>query len=89
MTESKSLKDTSTWKRILYMMLFAMAYSVAEFVLIAVAIAQVAFKLFTGNINSNLQSLGKQTARYIYNVMLFLTFNTEEKPFPFAAWPTA
>jgi hypothetical protein len=69
------------------MLLFALAYSVAEFVLITVAVVQVLFKLITGEINENLRVLGKQTARYIYDVMLFLTFNTEKKPFPFAPWP--
>ena len=84
---NESLKDTNTWKRALFMLLFAFAYSIAEFVLIAVAVVQLLFKLITGSLNENLRVLGKQTARYIYEVMLFLTFNTEEKPFPFAAWP--
>jgi hypothetical protein len=87
MSQEMNLKDSSTWKRILYMLLFALAYSVAEFVLITVAVVQVLFKLITGDTNENLTVLGKQTALYIYDVMLFLTFNTEKKPFPFAAWP--
>ncbi len=87
MSAETNLKDSNTWKRILYMLLFAFAYSVAEFVLMAVAIVQVLFKLITGDINENLKILGKQTAFYIYDVMLFLTFNTEKKPFPFSAWP--
>ena len=84
---TERLKDTNTWTRVLYMLLFALAYTVAEFILIAVAVVQVLFKLITGEINENLLGLGKQTSRYIYDVMLFLTFNTEEKPFPFAPWP--
>ncbi|MCK5812692.1 MAG: DUF4389 domain-containing protein [Cocleimonas sp.] len=87
MSAETNLKDSNTWKRILYMLLFVLAYSVAEFVLMTIAIVQVLFKLITGDINDNLQILGKQTALYIYDVMLFLTFNTEEKPFPFSAWP--
>ena len=87
MSAETNLKNGNTWKRILYMLLFALAYSVAEFVLMAVAIVQVLFKLITGDINDNLTILGKQTALYIYDVMLFLTFNTEKKPFPFSAWP--
>ncbi|MCK5897300.1 MAG: DUF4389 domain-containing protein [Cocleimonas sp.] len=87
MSAESNLKNSSTWKRILYMLLFVLAYSVAEFVLMAVAIVQVLFKLITGDINDNLTILGKQTALYVYDVMLFLTFNTEKKPFPFSAWP--
>ena len=84
---NESLKDSNTWKRILYMLLFSFAYSMAEFVLIGVVVIQVFFKLFTGAVNDNLTVLGKQIVRYIYAVMLFLSFNTEEKPFPFTAWP--
>ena len=83
----ESLKDSNTWKRILYMLLFAFAYSMAEFILVGIVIVQVFFKLITGSINENLKILGKQIARYIYAVMLFLSFNTEKKPFPLSAWP--
>jgi len=86
-SQETPLTNKNTWKRILYMLLFALTYSVAEFVLITVAIVQVFFKLITGDTNDNLTRLGKQTALYIYDVMLFLTFNSENKPFPFSAWP--
>ncbi len=87
MSAETNLTNKNTWKRVLYMLLFALAYSVAEFILMAVVIAQVLFKLITGDINDNLKILGKQAALYIYDVMSFLTFNTETKPFPFSAWP--
>ena len=86
--KNESFKNTNTWKRILYMLLFAFAYSLAEVVLMGIVVIQVFFKLITGSINDNLKILGQQTARYIYDVMLFLSFNTEEKPFPFSAWST-
>ena len=88
-TTKEAVKDSSTWKRILYMVFFAFAYSIAEIVLIAVVIAQVLFKLLTGEANENMTRFGKQTAEYIYDIMLFQTFNTEDKPFPFASWPEA
>ncbi len=87
MSAETNLTNKNTWKRVLYMLLFALAYSVAEFILMAVVIAQVLFKLITGDINDNLKILGKQAALYIYDVMSFLTFNTETKPFPFSSWP--
>ncbi len=83
----ESMKDMNTWKRILYMLLFAFAYSMAEFVLMGIVFIQVGFKLLTGELNANLKILSKQIAFYIYQIMLFLSFNTEEKPFPFSAWP--
>jgi len=83
----ENLKDSSTWMRLLYMLLFVFIYGVAEVVVTAIVVAQVLFKLITGSVNERLLLLGKQTSKYIYDVLLFLTFNSEEKPFPFAVWP--
>ncbi|MCK4676329.1 MAG: DUF4389 domain-containing protein, partial [Gammaproteobacteria bacterium] len=44
----ENLKQQSTWIRGLYMLMFALFYSVAEIVLFAVVLVQFFFKLFTG-----------------------------------------
>jgi hypothetical protein len=28
-------------------------------------------------------------ARYVYNCLLFITYNSDDKPFPFGEWPAA
>jgi len=83
----QNLKNSSTWKRILYMFLFVIAYAVAEFLLTAVVVAQVLFKLITGSLNERLLVLGKQTSLYIYDILRLLTFNSKDMPFPFTDWP--
>ena len=83
----QNLKDRNTWKRTLYMLLFILAYAVAEFLLTVVVVVQVFFKLITGSINQRLLILGKQTSQYVYDILKFMTFNSEELPFPFANWP--
>ena len=75
------------WTRVLYMLLFFIAYSAAEFVLGVVVIIQLIITLVTGSTNTRLKAFGKQVSLYVYDVLLFLTFNTEEKPFPYASWP--
>ncbi len=69
------------------MLLFLLVYGVVKFVLAAVVVAQVFFKLVTGSINEQLLAFGKQLSLYVYDLLLFLTFNSEDMPFPFAAWP--
>ena len=86
-TENKHLKDTSTWKRILFMIAFAIAYNAAEVVLIVIVIAQLGFKLLTGNTNEQLITFGNQLSQYVFAIFKYLTFNTEERPFPFSSWP--
>ncbi len=83
----QNLKNSDTWKRILYMLLFVVAYAVAEFLLTAVVVVQVFFKLITGSLNERLLVLGKQTSQYVFDILKFLTFNSEDMPFPFKNWP--
>ena len=83
----QNIKQSSTWKRGLYMLLFAFFYAIAEVVLFAVVLFQFLLKLFTGETNDRLRKLGQSLATYIYQVVQFLAFNSEYHPYPFGAWP--
>lgn len=82
-----NLKSTSTWKRGLYMLLFTIFYSVAEVVFFFIVLFQFLLKLITGEINLRLQAFGLQMATYLYQITRFLSFNSENHVYPFAAWP--
>lgn len=83
----RNLTRGETWIRLLYMLLFVAIYWVAKVVLGAVVIFQFGTVLLTRETNSRLLAFGRQLATFIYEVALFLTYNTEDKPFPFASWP--
>ena len=82
-----NIKEPSIWMRGLYMLLFAIFYSLAEIVLFAVVIFQFILKLVTGETNERLLALGQSFATYIYQIIQFLNFNSEQKPYPFTVWP--
>jgi hypothetical protein len=82
------LTDRSTWLRGLFMVVFALVWQVAELVLLLVAVIQFGFRLFTGSANAELASFGQDLATYLYQIVLFLTFRSEDKPFPFSSWPS-
>jgi hypothetical protein len=82
-----NLTSNTTWKRGLHMLLFALLYGVAEVVLAAVVIFQFGSQLITGRANRRLLNLGQQLATYLYQIILFLTYKSEQKPYPFEAWP--
>ena len=86
---TENLKDTNVWIRLLYMLLFWIIYCVAEVVLGAVVVFQFLFVLFSGNRNEKLLGFGGQLSTFIYQVLRFLTFNSETRPYPFADWPAA
>jgi len=81
-----NLTQLSTWKRIFFMLIFAAIGSLVRMLIWAVIILQVASTLLTGKANQNILNFGRSLAVYTYHILLFLTFNTEALPFPFADW---
>jgi hypothetical protein len=68
------------------MLLMGVVYTITELVLVAVIVLQFLFRLVTGEPNGNLLRFGAQLAAFAYNIFLFLTFSTGQKPFPFQDW---
>lgn len=81
------LTRRSVWVRALFMVLFAIAYSVAELLVWVVAIVQFFIVLFSGRANERLLQFGNNLSAYAWQVLRFVTFNTETQPFPFTEWP--
>ena len=84
-----NLTSSKHWIRLVYMLLFAFFLYLASFVVGILVIVQFLFALITGVDNRKLRELGGSLTIYIKRVLLFLTFNSESKPFPFADWPEA
>jgi hypothetical protein len=84
----ENVQNSSVWKRLLFMLLFGFLYSIAEVVLIAVIVFQFLTVLLTGNKNDRLLDLGGQISVYIYQALRYLTYNSEQRPYPFSDWPT-
>jgi len=80
--------DGTIWKRGLYMLLFAFLLGVAKFVTFTVVILQFVLMVLNDTPNAQLLAFGKSLSRYTYQVMLFLTFNSEVQPYPFSEWPS-
>ena len=86
-SEQPSRKET--WVRLLYVLLFVILYGVAEAVLGAIVIVQFGFKLITHETNDKLLNFSTGLNKYIYEILQFMTFNSNEKPYPFSDWPGA
>ncbi len=81
------LGNRKTWQRALYMLLFIVIWGVAEFIISVLVAFQLLSSLFTGGVNERLLKFGQSLSTYVYQIMLFLTFNSEQHPYPFGAWP--
>ncbi len=82
----QNLQNPNQWLRILYMFLFWIALYFTMMVTGVVIIIQVFFALITGKDNKNLRQFAANLTIYINQILLFLTYNENRKPFPFAAW---
>ncbi len=79
----------STWLRLLYIVLFAIVWSITEVVLTVVVVVQFLCVLLTGERHEGLRGAGQSLARYAYQIFRYLTFNSDMRPFPFDLdWPT-
>jgi hypothetical protein len=83
--ESSTIEPGNFFVRLFFMMVYFLILSVVRFVLWAVLLVQVLCHLFGGGVSPGAQRVGQVVSEYIYNIWLFLTYNTNEKPFPFAS----
>jgi len=89
-TFEENFKSKSAWLRLLFMVVVALLYGISRMVLGAVVLIQFCYVLATGSTHGPLLQFGRSLAIYAYQVVLFLTFNSETRPFPFDAdWPVA
>ena len=82
-----SLTNVDTWIRLAYMVLFALLVMAARLVVSIVVVLQFALVLVFGKDNENLRNLGQGLGKWVYQAIMFLTFNSNDKPFPFDEWP--
>ena len=85
----KHVTARTTWIRLVFMILFAVFYGVSRLVTAVVVVVQFFHVLFTGEANVQLKTFGHSLAVYSFEVVDYLTFNTETRPFPLdAEWPS-
>jgi len=82
-----NIKSSATWKRLLFMILFVALWSISRIVVLAVVVLQFFWVLLSGQTNARLTAFGLSLATYSYQIIMYLTYNTEEQPFPFSDWP--
>ena len=84
----ENLKRPSLWKRVFFTLGFALLFNIILVPLVLLMVlVQVAFSLFAGEKNRNLADLSEKLVAYLVEVLGFLLFTTEHKPFPFNDFP--
>lgn len=85
----ENLKQQDTWLRLLFIVIYGAVLWIVSIVLLFVVVFQFLSVLFTRETQKNLLGFGGSLAEYVRQVVNYLTFNSEFKPFPFGDWPSA
>ena len=89
MTENTDTPGTrKIWVRGFFMLLMVFVFQVASTVMFVVTVMQFVIMLLGDTPIARLVAFGRSLGRYLQQIVNFLTFATEEVPFPFSDWPT-
>ncbi|MET3714653.1 DUF4389 domain-containing protein [Pseudomonas sp. PvP001] len=75
--------------RVLWMLVFVLVWQVAQFLLGALVLVQLIYRLVYGAPNAGMMVFGDSLSQYLAQIGRFGSFHTEHKPWPFSDWPTA
>lgn len=78
----------SIWLRGLLTLVMAVAFHISGTLLCLAAIIQFVLALVSDTPNARLVSFGQSLGVYLNQIASFVSFATEEAPFPFSAWPS-
>jgi hypothetical protein len=86
----KNLMEKNTWSRGLYMLLFIVVDSFVRLAIQLIALVQFVLSLVTSGPNPKLVELGQSLSKFAFQIMMFVTYNANARPYPFdEVWPVA
>jgi hypothetical protein len=84
--QSQLIESRDVWKRGLFMLLFAIAFSIGQIVLNAMAVVQFVWLLVTRERNEYLAHFGASLSNWFAEVARFQSGASDDKPFPWRPW---
>jgi hypothetical protein len=84
----ENLKQTSAWQRVFFVIGFGLLFNIVLVPLtLLTLLVQIVFSLFAGAKNDNIAALSAKFIAYMHEVLAFVLFVAEHKPFPFNDFP--
>ena len=85
----KNLTSEAFWLRLAFMLLFAVMAEIAIPIMMLLVLVQFVFRLFVGRLQAEIYAFSSSLSKFIFQAYQFLSYQSEEKPFPFNDWPKA
>jgi len=77
------------WLRLVFMVIYLVVLYVVQFIIWILVALQFIFALLTGHPNQNLLNFTRGLNAFCYHILRYVTYNTNDKPFPFSSWSSA
>ncbi len=85
----KNSKSSNQGLRAIFMLLFWLASRVVVGFIFFLGAFQLICMLLSKGPNDKVMRFGKSLGLYVVQIVDFLTYNSDRKPWPFHDWPTA
>ena len=81
--EPTAVEPGNFFVRLFYIVVYIIILGIVRFALWAVLLVQVLLHIVGAKPSVRAQRMGQVVADYIYRIWLYLSYSTDEKPFPF------
>ena len=89
MAIKQNIANRDVWLRGLFIVIFGVILYFAFILVWLLVVFQFVSKVVTGNLNRQLADFSSGLLRYISQILGYITFQSDERPFPFSPWPEA
>lgn len=83
MNIKKNISNIDTWCRGLLIIIFSAVFHVLMALILLLVLFQFVTKLISGGHNPYVEQFSLKTVSYLIQIIQYLTFQSDEKPFPF------
>ena len=84
-----NVKNVDTWVRGLFIVIYGIIFYVLFWVIWLVVIFQFLMKVVMGSLNPNILNFSKGLTCCAFQILQYVTFQSDERPWPFGPWPSA
>jgi len=87
MSIKEHAKDVDVWIRGLFILVFGVLFYVLFWIISLLVLFQFITKVITSKLNEQLMQFSNGLTLYAFQILNYMTFQSEERPFPFSPWP--
>jgi len=87
MDVKENIKNVDVWLRGLFILVFGIIFYFLCILISLVVVFQFVMRVISGSLNHNIYNLSEGLCLYAFQILNYVTFRSEERPYPFSEWP--